>query len=111
MDGKKYREILKRKMAPYLQSIKGKTGCQLIFQHDNDPKHRSKVVSNYLFNKRLMVLDWPSQSPDINPIENAWRQVKVAISNRPRKASSLDETYEWAQEEWKAFPFLFSEIN
>lgn len=28
MDGKKYREILKHKMAPYLHSLKGKTGCQ-----------------------------------------------------------------------------------
>jgi transposase len=77
MTGAKYREILKNHMVPYLKDVEGKLlGVKAVFQHDNDPKHRSKVVKNYLENKELEVLDWASQSPDINPIENAWRKVK-----------------------------------
>lgn len=100
MDGQKYRQILIHNMAPHVKDLEGKTGIEIIFQHDNDPKHTSKVVRNYLNNKQMSVLSWPSQSPDLNPIENAWRQLKQRIANRQRKAANLDDVFEIAQEEW-----------
>ena len=46
----------------------------VLFQHDNDPKHTAISVTNYLNRKSengdVKVLSWPSQSPDINPIDN-----------------------------------------
>ena len=38
---------------------------------DNDPKHTSKVVAKWLKDIKVKVLEWPSQSPDLNPIEKA----------------------------------------
>ena len=40
------------------------------FQHDNDPKHTSKSVTAWLQKQKIIVLPWPSMSPDFNPIEN-----------------------------------------
>ena len=40
----------------------------IIFQHDNDPKHTSKKASNWLKNHEIQALDWLPQSPDLNPI-------------------------------------------
>ena len=35
-----------------------------IFQQDNDPKHTSKLITKWLDNQDIDVLDWPAQSPD-----------------------------------------------
>ena len=44
-------------------------------------------------------IDWPSNSPDINPIENMWSILKRRVEKR--KPSNIDELDQFLHEEWK----------
>ena len=45
---------------------------------DNDPKHTYKVVAKWLKDK-VKVLEWPSQSTDLNPTEYVWAELKKRV--------------------------------
>ena len=46
---------------------------------DNDPKYTSKIVKQFLSQNIPNQLPWPSQSPDLNPIENIFAWVKQEL--------------------------------
>lgn len=53
-----------------------------VMQQDSDPKQRSK---KRLQQKKMCLLEWPRQSPDLNPSEKLWRDLKRAIHIRHHK--------------------------
>ena len=65
MNANMYCDILKQSMIPSLRRL----GRRAVFQH-NDPKHTSKMTTALLKKLRVKVMDWPSMSPDLNPIEH-----------------------------------------
>uniref|UniRef100_A0AAZ3QF02 Transposase n=1 Tax=Oncorhynchus tshawytscha TaxID=74940 RepID=A0AAZ3QF02_ONCTS len=68
MDRAMYREILANNLLPSVRALK--MGRGWVFQHDNDPKHTARATKEWLRMKHLKVLVWPSQSPDLNPVES-----------------------------------------
>ncbi len=76
-DGKlnaaKYRDILNENL---IQSVQNLRLCwKFTFPHDNHPPHTAKTMQEWLRDDSMNVLEWPSQSWDLEPIRHLWRNL------------------------------------
>jgi len=103
MDSKQYVEILEAGVMESVEKLDlDKEG--FYFQQDNDPKHTSKRAYNWFQVKGIQLLDWPSQSPDLNPIEHLWCHVKKQLHSHPSSPNSIHELWNRMVVEWNKIP-------
>ena len=72
------------------------------FLQDNDPKHKSTLVHHWLFNKGIQLIDFPTYSPDLNPIENLWADMARRVEQY--QCDTMEELQDKVAEEWAATP-------
>lgn len=66
------------------------------------PKHRGKVAKKQLTENNINILEWPSQSPDRNRIDNLCRQLQTRVMSR--KPSKIKDLEIFTKEEWSRIP-------
>ncbi|CDQ83981.1 unnamed protein product [Oncorhynchus mykiss] len=84
MNGAKYREILDEDLPQSAQDLR--LGPSFTFQQDNDSKHTAMTTQEWLWDKSLNVLEWPSQTLDLNPIKHLWRDLKIAVKQHSQSS-------------------------
>ncbi len=99
-----YQEVLENFMFPSADKLYG--DADFIFQQDLAPAHTAKGTKSWFNDHGVTVLDWPANSPALNPIENQWVIVKRKMrETRPNNADDLKAAIKatWASitpEQW-----------
>lgn len=93
-------EILQPIVVPFL----GQVGPNAMFQQDNARPHVARVCLQFLEDNDVDVLDWPSMSPDLNPIENLWSLLSTRLYGREHPPQTQQQLRVALREEWAAIP-------
>ena len=94
-----YVQLLKNSLLPFLYRF---PEGEKIFQHNNAPIHTAKQTSQFFEQAQTSVMEWPPQSPDLNPIEHLWDAINCMTRLRMAESNSgtnLESLY-CLQESW-----------
>ncbi len=97
MNSDRYMAMLDDKLFPFME-MHGATH----FLQDGAPCHTSKVMA-FLREKRVAVMDWPGNSPDLNPIENLWSILKKKLKE-DHTITSLKKLQDAIKNMWVKLP-------
>ena len=109
MDGREYQEVLSHSLLPFLRRFHR---LHLKFQQDNAGVHRSKhkrrndpgfiPMMQWFADHRIELLDWPSRSPDLNPIENLWGIMVRQVYADNRQYRNVEELKRAILDAWNS---------
>lgn len=87
MDAELYCNILESTLVPF---VREKLPDHRFVQ-DNDPKHTSRRAQAFFEEKNINWWRAPPESPDLNPIENMWHELKFYLESKvkPRNKEEL----------------------
>uniref|UniRef100_A0A8C5LQH4 Tc1-like transposase DDE domain-containing protein n=1 Tax=Leptobrachium leishanense TaxID=445787 RepID=A0A8C5LQH4_9ANUR len=97
MNSEVFRAILSAHIQPNAAELIGR---RFTVQMDDDPKHTAKATKEFLKGQKWNVMQWPSQSPDLNPIEHAFHLLKTKLKGKcPKNKQELKTV---AVEAWQS---------
>ena len=73
-----------------------------VLQHDNDTKPKTHLAKAWFDEHHILLLPWPSSSPDPNIIECVWEELNHHLRHRRQLPRNLNELWIALQEEWYA---------
>ena len=75
MNQQKYKNLLQSHLLPFIHKLHGGFS-NFLFLQDNCGALEAKSVCAYIDATGISLMEWPAQSPELNPTENAWAFLK-----------------------------------
>lgn len=97
MNSELFIEILDKTLLPFIDGVY--TDVHKLMQ-DNDPKHAANMTKDWLQAHSVNWWKTPAESPDLNPIENLWHDLKEYI-RREIKPTTKDQLIQGIQQFWR----------
>ncbi|GFX72349.1 transposable element Tcb1 transposase [Trichonephila clavipes] len=104
MNSEMYVDILDNAALPTLWQYFGEG--PFLFHQDNCSIHTSRLAQTWFDEMRVQKLDWPSQSPDLNPIKHLWDELERRLRSQPNRPFLLQALTSAVMDTWKAIPMV-----
>ena len=101
-----YKEICETVLWLWVRLVYGEIKA-IILKKDNCGPHRAIAIRNYMAELQVARMKWPAQSPDLNPIENAWGHMKNYFRKQLRYPKNKEECYSSVQKLWSELPLSY----
>lgn len=101
----KYINILEDNIWPVI--VRHFPNNNYLFQDDNAPVHRARIVKEYTARNGLKCMSWPAQSPDINIIENVWLYIKRKLQMRVNHINSPEDLFSEILRIWQSIDVMY----
>ncbi|KAI4899362.1 hypothetical protein NFI96_008253, partial [Prochilodus magdalenae] len=93
-------EILRPIVRPYA----GAVGPGFLLVHNNAQPHVKRVCRQFLENEGIDTIDWPTGSPDLNPIEHLWDIMFLSIRRNQVALQTVQELSDALIQIWEEIP-------
>ena len=75
-----------------------------VLQDDIAPPHQARLLDTFLQQAQINRMDWPANSPDMNPMEHAWDMLGRRVCENHAPFANLQQLLVLLQHEWQAVP-------
>lgn len=104
MNSARYQEqVLEGVLAAFHAEVARELG-RVYFQQDGAASHRSKSTQNWFSRSGIPLLYHPASSPDLNPIESVWHELKKTLRALPHPPTTVNLLCEAVKAAWDSLP-------
>jgi transposase len=96
-------QVLEPHLAPFYHHME-KQRLEIVFQQDGTPSHTAKATKKWLSKHSIDLFPHPSNSPNLNPIEPLWHNLKNIVRGTKHLPTTVPKLIKAVRDAWEILP-------